>query len=88
MSLELEVLDQLQGGDLPLRVVASLFPEEAHARRAIAALLLAGEIALLDAKGAAVAPWQLRELDRQPGSWRTDSQYHLSLTDAGARRVR
>ena len=87
MSLELEVLDQLQGGELPLRVVASLFPDEAHARRAISALLLAGEVAILDAKGATVAPWQLHELDRESGSWRTDSQYHVSLTDAGARRV-
>jgi hypothetical protein len=87
MSPELEVLDQLQGGDLPLGVVASLFPDEAHARRAIVAMLAAGELQLLDGKGAALCSWQLRELERQPGSWRTDTQYRLAITEAGARRI-
>jgi hypothetical protein len=68
MSPELEVLDQLQGGDLPLRVVASLFPDEAHARRAIAAMLAAGELELLDAEGTALSPWQQREFERRQGS--------------------
>jgi hypothetical protein len=88
MSLELEVLDQLEGGDMPLSVVASLFPDEAHARRAIAALIAAGEVSLLAAEGAAVTPWQLRELERQPASWRADTWHRLALTDAGARRIR
>jgi hypothetical protein len=87
MSLELEVLDQLQGGDLPLRVVASLFPSETHARRAIVAMLAAGELELLSAEGVALAPWQVRNLELQPGSWLTDPQYRLSMTDAGARRL-
>jgi hypothetical protein len=87
MSLELEVLDQLQGGDLPLRVVASLFPDEAHARRAIAAMLAAGELELLDGEGTVLLPWQQRELERQPSSWRADTQYRLAITDAGARRI-
>jgi hypothetical protein len=87
MSPELEVLDQLQGGDMPLRVVASLFPDEAHARRAIAAMLAAGELKLVDAEGAALPPRQLRELERQPGSWRADTRYRLAITAAGARRI-
>ncbi len=87
MSLELEVLDQLQGGDLPLRIVASLFPDEAHARRAIAAMLAAGELELLDGEGAVLLPWQWRDLERQPGSWRTSNQYRLAITDAGAHRI-
>ena len=87
MSLELEVLDQLQGGDLPLGVLAALFPDEAHARRGILAMVLAGDVNLLDVEGVALSAWQLRELQRRPSSWRTDTQYHLSLTEAGARRV-
>ena len=87
MSLELEVLDQLEGGDLPLSVVASLFPDEAHARRAIAALMVAGEVDL-SAEGAALAPWQLRDLERQSTSWREDTRHRLALTDVGARRIR
>ena len=87
MSPELEALDQLLGGDMTLAVVASLFPDEAHARRAIAAMVAAGELRLLDAEAAALSPWQVSELERQPGSWRTDTRHRLTLTDAGARRV-
>jgi hypothetical protein len=88
MSLELEVLDQLEGGDMPLSVLASLFPDEAQARRAIAALVTTGEVSILDAAGTVIAPWQLRELERQPNSWRAETQYRLRLTDTGARRIR
>ena len=87
MSPELEVLDQLQGGDLPLRVVASLFPDEAHARRAIAAMLAAGELELLDAKGTVLTPWQQSELERKSDSWCADTQYSLAMTEAGSRRI-
>lgn len=88
MSLELEVLDQLEGGDMPLGVLASLFPDETHARQAIAALVAAGDVNLVDAEGAVLVRWQLSELVRQPASWRADTQYRLALTDAGARRIR
>ena len=87
MPPELEALDQLQGGDLPLRVIAALFPNEAHARRAIAAMLAAGEFTLLDTEGAALSSWQLRELERQPGSWHADTQHRLAITAKGARRI-
>ena len=50
-------------------------------------MLVAGELTLLDGDGAVLSPWQLRELERQPGTWRMDTQYQLSLTDAGARRI-
>ena len=87
MSPELEALDQLLGGDMPLSLVTSLFPDEAHARRAIVAMLAAGELRLLDPEGAALSLWQVSELARQPGSWRTETQHCLTLTDVGARRV-
>ena len=88
MSLELEVLDQLEGSDLPLAVVAALFPDESHARRALLAMLRAGDVKLLDANGADVSAGGLRELERQPAPWRTVAHYRLALTEAGARRVR
>ena len=81
MTPELEVLDQLEGGDMPLSIVVSLFPDEAHARRAIAAMVVAGDVNLLDAEGAPLAPWQLRELERQPACWRADTQHRLALRD-------
>jgi hypothetical protein len=67
--------------------VAALFPDEAQARHAIAAMLAAGEVALRDPDGAPVAPWQLRELERQLGSWRGQTAHRLSLTAIGARRI-
>ena len=88
MSLELEVLDQLEGGEMPLGVVAALFPDESHARRALLAMLRAGDLKLLDVDGAELAAGGLRELERQPASWRMAAHYRLALTDAGARRVR
>jgi hypothetical protein len=48
--------------------VASLFPDEAHARRAIVAMVAAGELKLIDAEGATLAPWQLGELERPLGA--------------------
>ena len=87
MSPELEVLDQLQGGDMALGVVAALFPDEAHARRAIVAMLAAGELRLFDAEGAALSPWQLRELEHQTDSWHADTHHRLAITAAGARRI-
>ena len=40
---------------MPLRVVAALFPDEAHARRAIAAMFAAGKLTLIDAEGCSSA---------------------------------
>ena len=85
MSPELEVLDQLQGGDLPLSVVSALFADEAQARRALGALLAEGTVALHAADGQPVPTWQLGELARQARPWRMESRYRLALTDAGAR---
>ena len=81
MSLEIEVLDQLQGGDLPLAVVCGLFPDEAHARRAIGALLAVGAVTLRDGDGQEVRPWQVRVLATQAASWTADRRHRLALAD-------
>jgi hypothetical protein len=87
MSPELELLDQLQGGDMPLGVLVALFPDESHARRAIKAMLLAGELELLDSQVGRVAAWQLLELEAQSNPWRTETRYRLAITDAGKKRI-
>jgi hypothetical protein len=87
VSVEIEVLDQLLGGDMPLSVVVSLFPDEAYARRAIVAMLTDGELALRDPDGLTLSLSQVRELERQPSPWNRHTQYRLALTDAGARRL-
>ena len=52
MSPELETLDQLEGGNLPLPIVRGIFREESRFVRAIEAMLEAGEVRLLDSDGA------------------------------------
>jgi hypothetical protein len=86
MSPEIEVLDQLLGGDLPLSVVVELFADEAHARQAIAAMVQSGEVEVLE-DGAPLPLWRLRELTSQEHSLRTEARYQLSITEAGAKRV-
>ena len=66
MTPELEVLDQLVGGDLTLAVIADLFPDQDRCRQAIGAMLKAGEVCILDAQGQALAAWRYRELEDAP----------------------
>jgi hypothetical protein len=46
MSPELETLDQLLGGDMPLAVVCGLFDNGERFARSVAAMLHAGEVRL------------------------------------------
>jgi hypothetical protein len=84
MSPELEILDQLLGGDLPLSVVRSLFNDEGRFARGVLALLRIGEVRLLAADGREVPRWKWPEA-LGPGSDETEAR--LSITPAGASRV-
>lgn len=84
MAPELELLDQLLGGDLSLAVLRPLFDTDERFRAAAAALLHAGDVRLVATGGADVPRWQWRDvLADQAGRCR----YQLCLTAAGARRV-
>lgn len=87
MSPELEVLDQLIGGDLSLDVIAGLFPEEDHCRRAVQAMLHSGYVLVLDEKGLSIPEWRYLELRDQSEIWKRGTPYRMSITDAGAKRV-
>ncbi len=87
MSPEIEVLDQLLGGDLPLNVIAGLFPDLHRCRRALAAMLEGGEVRMLNAEGRPIPPWRYRELEGIPSFWAKGTPYRLSITDVGAARV-
>jgi len=87
MSPELDVLDQLVGRNLPLNVIASLFPEQDHCRRAIQAMLLEGQVRIVDVEGVAIPDWRYRELQFQPEFWASGTPYRMSITDFGAKRV-
>jgi hypothetical protein len=87
MTQELEVLDQLLGGDLPLNVIAGLFPDREHCQRAIAKMFQAGQILILDSSGNPIAFWRFRELKAQPETWAVGTQYRLSITEAGSQLI-
>jgi hypothetical protein len=82
MSLELETLDQLCGGDLPIAVVRGLFADSDRFVHAIMAMLSAGEIRLVDADDAVVPRWRWRDI-----LCASATDVRLSITDTGARRI-
>jgi hypothetical protein len=84
---ELETLDQLLGGDLPLGIIRGLFGDDRRFVHAIEAMLCDGEVQLLTAEGDAVPKWQWRDvLDAAPVRSKK-SGHMLSITDKGARRI-
>lgn len=87
MSPELDVLDQLLGTDLPLDLIAKLFPDAERCRRAIQAMLMEGQIRIVDSEGAAIPEWRYRELQYQPAFWGSGTPYRASITELGAKRV-
>ncbi len=87
ISPELEVLDQLSGGDLPLNVIAGLFVEPVHCRTAVAAMLSDGQVQILTPDGIAIPAWKYRELEHEPDFWGSSTTYRLSITERGAKRI-
>jgi hypothetical protein len=84
-SPELDTLDQLCDGDMPLAVVRKIFDDEARFARAIAAMLDAKEIRLTN-DDVDVPRWQWREMLTNPDRWRLD-QPRVSITNIGTKRM-
>lgn len=83
MSPELETLDQLIGGDLPLIVLRRFYSDDLGFNRGLSGLLRAGEVRLsLD--GMDVPEWRWREVLANPDKWST---LRAHLTSFGARRI-
>lgn len=86
-SPELDTLDQLQGGDMPLSVVRRIYLDDVGFARSIHALLRGGDIRLFKKPAEAIPSWQWRELFEE-GKWRdASSDLWVDLTELGARRV-
>jgi len=84
VSPELETLDELLGGDLPLPLIRGLYPDDARFARGLSGLLHAGEIRLVVEDGAELPGWRWREVLADPVTW---LGLQVSLTPAGARRI-
>ena len=81
MSPELETLDQLIAGDIPLTAIRNIYSDQDRFTQGMSGLLSGGEIRLLE-DGFEVPKWRWPEVlagDLAPVS--------VSLTDAGARRI-
>ena len=87
MTPELEVLDQLLGGDLPVNVIAGLFSESGRCRKAIGAMLHQGENLLLDPSDSPLSVWRYRELQSNNDFWSEGTLYRLSITEIGVKRI-
>lgn len=83
MSPELETLDQLDGGDLPLAVIRGLYPDDAAFARGVHALLKEGKVQLLS-DGTEVAEWRWRELFEAGEVVSELGRLKLALTEQGA----
>lgn len=89
MSPELDLLDQLLAGNMPLAVLLRLFPSIPRARHAIHAMLAGDEIRLIGTDGAELQPWQWQALSRASDSdWRrAAADLTVSLAPKAAERV-
>jgi len=87
MSFELEVLDQLQGGDLRLRVIAGLFPSHGAFERGVEGLMSCGDVTLSTADGREVPKWQWRQLFDEHRVFEQLDNLKLAITPQGGKRI-
>ena len=83
---ELETLDQLLGGDMPVAVIAKLYSAPEAFQAGIKALLSCGDVLLLDTEGNAVPAWRWREVFDLSSAEQL-GQFQLRLTPQGAKRI-
>jgi len=86
MSPELETLDQLLGGELPLRTIRGLFPTTEVFNTAMQWMLSCGDVRLFDDKGKELPRWAWRDIF----SGELDAKaalFMLDLTEQGARKL-
>ncbi len=87
MSPELETLDQLFGGDLPLSVVRGFYPDDGSFMQGIHGLLKSGDVRLATQEGVEVPSWQWRELFVDGTVLQAMPTLRIDLTQHGARRI-
>ena len=86
MSPELETLDQLEGGDLPLTVIHSLYPDASAFQCGVHGLLKCGEVRLME-NGSEVPNWRWRGLFDLGEVMEMLDAMTLSITERGGKRI-
>jgi hypothetical protein len=89
MSSELEVLDQLLGGDMRVSILLGCFASPMHAQKGIRGLLENGDVRLLSETGEELPRPEWRSLVWLPiEDWvAAMASLTLAVTDEGAKRV-
>lgn len=87
MSPELETLDQLIGGDMPLSIIRGLHPDDDSLKVAVHRMLQGGDVVLLDEEGAAIPYWRSCQILDQLDNASVTARYWCSLTPLGARKI-
>lgn len=85
MSPELETLDQLLGGEMPLNVIRRIYADDESFAKSMKELLASGDIRLL--AGDEVPKWQWKELLADGGWKRQQTPLTLAITESGANRI-
>jgi hypothetical protein len=83
-ATELETLEQLQGGDLPLATIRSLYESQEHFFRAMTAMLHTGQLRLIES-GTDVAQYRWQSVLGNPDS--QNSIVRVAITEEGARHL-
>jgi hypothetical protein len=86
-SPELETLDQLLGGDMPVSVIAKVYPSLEACRAGLLGLLHEGDVTLLNPEHQEIPHWQSRELFSAPDWLNRLGSYCLHVTTQGANRI-
>jgi len=86
-SPELETLNQLLGGALPLATIRHLYPDDDRFLRGLSRLLSSGQLRLLTVEGADVPSWQWHTLLVKGTILLELDGFRVKLTARGARRV-
>jgi hypothetical protein len=83
-SPEMEMIDQLTGGDTPLRVFCRIFDDDASLRRTLVCYVSKDVVILKDQDGE-FTKWKSLDLLRTPVPLDTLEQVRVELTDSGGK---
>ena len=86
-SPEIETLDQLLGGQMPLGVIRRLYESDDGFTRGTLALLRSGDVRLFDQSHTEVPPWRWRALFEEGQVLAALGSFALRVTETGAAKV-
>jgi hypothetical protein len=87
MSPELETLDHLLGGDMPLRLVRGLFPDATSFSNGMMGLLSNSDVRLVSSGGEIIPDWRWRDILTTDVPAEYFDSVSVQITEAGCCKV-